>query len=333
MNFAPIEWFDAATGVAQQWVYQNLVQPVFFAAGWMRFEDEAFDATELLVLGVVEVVVLAIVLGWLERRFPLEPMLDRQARRVDILYTLLHRLGLFPLFAFMLLTPVVDTFEGWLRLHGVPKFNLDQVLPGFSDRPLASFLIYLVVLDFVDYWIHRGQHRISLWWELHALHHSQRQMTFWSDQRNHLLDDLLRDALLALVAIAIGVAPGQFVALTILSRVLQSVQHANLRWRFGPFEAWLVSPSFHRRHHSIGDGHEGPARGCNFAVLFPVWDKLFGTADFRPGFVPTGIRDQLSGRDYGRGFWSQHWLALRRIVEPAHANASVAPTAPAREMR
>jgi sterol desaturase/sphingolipid hydroxylase (fatty acid hydroxylase superfamily) len=52
----------------------------------------------------------------------------------------------------------------------------------------------------------------------------------------------------------------------------------------------------------------------NFAVLFPIWDILFRTADWRPGFVPTGIRDQLSGRDYGRGFWSQQWRALERIA-------------------
>ena len=78
-----------------------------------------------------------------------------------------------------------------------------------------------------------------------------------------------------------------------------------------------MSPSFHRRHHAIGFGHEGTARGCNFAVLFPVWDVVFGTADFRPGFLPTGIRDQLAGRDYGRGFWAQQWFGLRRLFGAA----------------
>jgi sterol desaturase/sphingolipid hydroxylase (fatty acid hydroxylase superfamily) len=51
----------------------------------------------------------------------------------------------------------------------------------------------------------------------------------------------------------------------------------------------------------------------NFAVLFPVWDILFGTADFRSAVQPTGIRDQLDGRDYGRGFLSQQWLGLVRM--------------------
>jgi sterol desaturase/sphingolipid hydroxylase (fatty acid hydroxylase superfamily) len=94
---------------------------------------------------------------------------------------------------------------------------------------------------------------------------------------------------------------------------LQSLQHANVRLRWpGVFERLLVSPSFHRLHHAMGIGHEGPARGVNFAVLFPVWDVLFRTADWRPGFVPTGIQDQLTGRDYGRGFWAQQWRACAR---------------------
>jgi len=309
-------WIDSALAGAQGWLFEQAVQPLLFAAGLMRFAEQAFDATEWLVIGAIEVALLAALMPLAERRWPVEPVVDRRAIRVDVLYTLLHRLGAFALIAFALLTPAVDALESQLRLMGVSRFDLDGLWPGVTDVPLVSFVVYLVVLDLVDYWIHRGQHRFGWWWSLHAVHHSQRQMTFWSDNRNHLLDDLIRDALIAAVAILIGVAPAQFLLLTVASRVLQSVQHANLRWRWGGVaERLLVSPSFHRRHHAIGFGHEGPARGCNFAVLFPVWDGLFRTADWRPGFVATGIRDQVDGRDYGRGFWAQQWLALARLAQ------------------
>lgn len=309
-------WIDSALAGAQGWLFEQAVQPLLFAAGLMRFAEQAFDATEWLVIGAIEVALLAALMPLAERRWPVEPVVDRRAIRVDVLYTLLHRLGAFALIAFALLTPVVDALESQLRLMGVSRFDLDGLWPGVTDVPLVSFVVYLVVLDLVDYWIHRGQHRFGWWWSLHAVHHSQRQMTFWSDNRNHLLDDLIRDALVAAVAILIGVAPAQFLLLTVASRVLQSVQHANLRWRWGGVaERLLVSPSFHRRHHAIGFGHEGPARGCNFAVLFPLWDGLFRTADWRPGFVATGIRDQVDGRDYGRGFWAQQWLALARLAQ------------------
>jgi sterol desaturase/sphingolipid hydroxylase (fatty acid hydroxylase superfamily) len=103
--------------------------------------------------------------------------------------------------------------------------------------------------------------------------------------------------------------------LLIATRSLESLQHANLRLSFGRWgERLLVSPRFHRRHHAIGDGHEGIYRGCNFAVLFPIWDVLFGSANFEAGYPATGIRDQLAGRDYGRGFWQQQWFGLKRMI-------------------
>ena len=107
--------------------------------------------------------------------------------------------------------------------------------------------------------------------------------------------------------------------LLIASRSLETLQHANLRLSFGRWgERLLVSPRFHRRHHAIGDGHEGSYRGCNFAVLFPIWDVVFRSANFADGYPATGIRDQLAGdgggRDYGRGFWRQQWLGLKRMV-------------------
>lgn len=296
------------------WLFEQLVQPFLFATDNMALADDAFDGLEWMLIGLVEIAFLALVLRSIERLWPLEPITDRKAIRTDLLYTLLHRLGAFGLLAFALLSAQVDQIAAWLHLQGMTPFNLEQLWPGVTDGQWVAFALYFIVLDFVDYWIHRAQHRFNWWWSLHALHHSQRQMTLWSDDRNHLLDDLLRDALMASVALLIGVAPGQYIGLIAASRVLQSVQHANLKLSFGRVgECLLVSPRFHRVHHAIGFGHEGSARGCNFAVLFPVWDILFGTADFRNEYPATGIRDQLAGRDYGQGFWQQQWLGLKRL--------------------
>ena len=142
----------------------------------------------------------------------------------------------------------------------------------------------------------------------------------WSDNRNHLLDDVLVDVSVVLVAQLIGVAPGQFIAIVAITQLSESFQHANLRLWFGRVgERLWVSPRFHRLHHSIGLGHESEGKntlgGYNFGVLLPWWDMLFGTANFEHRYDPTGIRDQIEkNRDYGRGFWSQQWLGLKRLV-------------------
>ena len=324
--------------IVQNWIYETLVQPLLFAGDLMSFSEIAFDGIEWFMVGVIEVIALAIILSIIEKRSPfaanvmegLSPKEQKETRRLDIFYTLFHRLGVFPLIAFACLTPFIDGLEAQLRLIGWSGINIDQVLPGLTDIALVSLVIYLVLLDFADYWVHRAQHKFNWWWQLHAVHHSQRFMTFWSDQRNHLVDDLLRDAVLAGIAIFIGVAPEQFISLVVVSRVLQSIQHAN--WdikqsalRMANGEMWcaivngfsrvFVGPRFHRVHHGIGIGHEGQTFGVNFGVLFSFWDVIFRTADFGSEPQPTGIRDQLTGRAYGSGFWSQQWFAVKRIFE------------------
>jgi sterol desaturase/sphingolipid hydroxylase (fatty acid hydroxylase superfamily) len=140
-------------------------------------------------------------------------------------------------------------------------------------------------------------------------------MSFWTDDRNHVLDGLIRDLWVAAVALLVGVPPGQFVLLIMLVRLVESFSHTNVPFTFGIVgEKILVSPHFHRIHHAINIEQSGKKHGCNFAVLFPIWDIIFRTANFSRGHFPTGIADQLQGRDYGQSFWQQQVLGFKRML-------------------
>lgn len=307
----------------QAWVFETGLQPVLFALGLGGFLEDGYNATGWFLVGLVQLTAMLLVIAPLQRWRPVEAIQDRAAIRTDIIYTLIHRLGLFRVALFFSLDPVFDDLFGALRVAGLSTFHLDDVWPGVTDNAWISLVLYLVVFDFLNYWMHRGQHYFGWWWKLHALHHSQRQMTMWTDNRNHLLDDVLRDVLVALVAQLIGIAPSQFVAVVAVTQLSESLQHANLRLWFGSVgERLWISPRFHRLHHSVGIGHETTnARnqvvslgGHNFGVLLPWWDILFGTANFELRFDATGVRDQVEqGVDYGRGFWAQQWLGLKRL--------------------
>lgn len=310
---------ESLYGDLQQWLFERVMQPVMFNAGLGNLLEDGYRAAGWLLAGVLQILIMVTLFAALQRWRPVEVMNDRRAVRVDVIYTLIHRLGLVRMTMFLSVDPLWDTLIGQLRVAGMPTFSVDGLVPGITDIGWVSFLIYLVLFDAVDYAIHRGQHRWDWWWQLHALHHSQRQMTMWSDNRTHLLDDVLRDSIFVLVALVLGIPPGQFIAVVAATQLLESLSHANVRLSFGPvLGRLLVSPGFHRQHHAIGEGHEssgpGSLGGCNFAVLFPVWDLLFGSARFDGGTAPTGIRDQLEGRDYGRGFWAQQWLGLVRLA-------------------
>ena len=320
-----MQWIEEAFAWAQQGLFESAIQPLMFSFGLGHLLEDGFAATGWLLVGLIQIAVLLAIIGPLQRWRPVEPMVDAGAVRIDVLYTLLHRLGLFRVALFFSVEPLFDEMFGALRVAGFGTAHLDQLWAGVTDHPWISFVIYLVVFDFVDYWLHRGQHAFNWWWSLHSLHHSQRQMTMWSDNRNHLLDDLLRDCALVVLGQLIGVGPGQFVAIVAVAQLSESLQHANLKLHFGRIgERLWISPRFHRVHHSIGIGHEseGPKTlgGHNFGVLLPWWDMLFRTVNFENRYDATGIRDQVEPdargrvRDYGRGFWAQQWLGLRRLV-------------------
>lgn len=312
------EWF----ALLHDKVFESLVQPLVYALGMGGWLEIAFGGTMWLLLGLIQFVVILLVVVPLQRWRPVEAVTDRATIRTDMLYTAIHRLGLFRLAMFFTLTPVLDDVWGWLRVLGWPTWHLDDLWPGVTDVAWVSLLMYLVVFDFVDYWIHRGQHQFEWWWKLHSLHHAQRQMTVWTDNRTHLLDDMIRDVILVCVGQIIGVAPAQFVIIVVITQLSESLQHANVRLWFGTVgERLWISPRFHRLHHAIGIGHESPGRvmgGHNFGVLLPWWDMLCRTANFELRYDATGVRDQVEqGRDYGKGLLRQQWLGLRRLFGSA----------------
>ena len=287
---------DSFVSALQTLLYVDVVQPLLYKFGLMDYDEDTYDKLYWVIVGVLTIVAMYAVLRPLEALIPVEKWENRKAVRVDVLYTVIAKLGVFNLFFFFVFQPLFDNLQAWLRLKNVANTDLDNLWPGVTSQPAVAFLIYLVVLDFAGYWYHRWQHRIGIWWELHAVHHSQRQMSLWCDDRNHLLDDVIQACFFAAIALAIGVPPAQFVVLTALTGFAQSVQHANVRLPFGwLLERLIVSPTFHRRHHAVGYGHEGTAYGCNFGVLFPWWDMLFRTASWNRSVEPTGIRQQYEG--------------------------------------
>ncbi len=316
-------FFESLTDIfagLQMLLFENVVQPIAFNVGAGNLLEVAFEGTGWLLVGLMQIAFMLMVIAPLEKWRPVEAVSNSDSVQVDIFYTIIHRLGLFKLLMFFTFENWVETGFGLLRVEGLPTFNLDAVWPGVTDTAVVSFFIYLIVFDALHYAIHRAQHQFNAWWALHALHHSQRHMTMWTDNRNHVLDDILTALILSVTAKLIGVGPGQFVALVAFSQLSENFQHANLKCSFGSFgERLWVSPRFHRLHHGVGIGHESAGRqtlgGHNFGVLFPWWDMLFGTADFSSRYEPTGVRDQVEeGRDYGQGFWAQQKLGLIRLL-------------------
>ncbi len=262
---------------------------------------------------------LVLFIAPLERWKPVEKSPNPAAVRNDVGYTALAQLGLLPLIPAAILVLLFDPLDAWLRGFGFVPFSLEDSIPFLNENPFLAFFLYVIIIDFAMYWLHRSQHIFRPLWELHAIHHSQQHMTFWSDAREHILSYVYYALMLAGVGLLIGSGrETSFLLAGYVVRFIQSLSHANVTLSFGSvFGKIIVSPQFHRVHHAIGIGHEGKHHGCNFASVFAFWDHLFGTANARNIYPRTGVRDQLTGRVYGESILTQQWLALKRLARRA----------------
>ena len=308
------ELLDLWIGV-QTWLFETFVSPVLFWSNLMEWYEPAFSAVEFVMLGVVQIAVIALVMRLFERRWPLEKDGDERLIGVDRVYTALNKLGVVPLMVFVVAYPITNEIEHLVRAWGFVPPRLERLLPWLGDNALASFLVYFALYDCAAYWVHRAQHRFSWWWALHSLHHSQRRVTVWSDDRNHVLDDLLVTLVLVVFSQIVGVQPDDYVLILMIGRLIESWSHANVEMGFGRIgEKLIVGPRFHRLHHALASPAERHVHDHNFAPVFPIWDILFGTAIYDRKERPTGVDDPTVDADNGRGWLVQQVSVFGRFI-------------------
>jgi len=299
----------------QSYLFENVILPVMHLFAMTAWADEIYDVIGDIFLGLFSMMIIFLLLRPLEAWIPVERWKDRKAVRVDVIYTLMMRSGLLPLMFFLLFDPLFTTLQTQMHMADIFSVQLEDIMPWLHSQVLLSFIFYVVIFDFFDYIRHRMQHRFEWWWGLHCIHHSQRQLSLWSDERNHIFDSFIKVAWFTLLAVLLGIPGGQFLIIVLMMKLVESLSHTNVGFNFGNIMSRvLVSPVFHRIHHGIGVGHEGKYYGCNFATLFPIWDIIFGTANFSKKIPATGIRDQLTSVNYGNGFIEQQVIGFKRMI-------------------
>jgi sterol desaturase/sphingolipid hydroxylase (fatty acid hydroxylase superfamily) len=310
--------FDGVQRIIEQIqgsIFETAIQPVLFQLGLMDWSEDVFDGVEFALYGALAVILAYVLFRPLELLRPVERWSERRVVRTDIVYTLIHRLGVVPAILFVILAPIGVFIDSSLRFRGYIPPEIEQLVTPLFNHPFATFVVYMVVLDFGEYWRHRLQHRLPWWWALHSLHHDQRQMTLWSDDRNHILDDILALVWSGTLAMLIDVPPSEFPLVLIGFRLIESLSHTNVRLSFGRIGSTLmVGPQFHRVHHSI-EHAEAPfagSRGCNFAVILPLWDVIFGTRRRDARFPQTGVAS-LTGLAIDCGYLRHQWEGFRRL--------------------
>jgi sterol desaturase/sphingolipid hydroxylase (fatty acid hydroxylase superfamily) len=168
-------------------------------------------------------------------------------------------------FGVLYLFPIMD--QGRTFADSIHSQRLVNLPKGMAVIPL-----YILLADLWFYFVHRLSHFVPILWATHGVHHSATRMTTAIVTRTGLLAPF-QNYLMALIPIYIGLEPFPFLFWFNLIQIHQTLCHNELKWPESIGKI-LVTPQFHRIHHSSASGHIDR----NFGGLFTIWDRLFGTA-------------------------------------------------------
>src|ERR1700722_10353328 len=213
-----------------------------------------FELAGPVVLGFVLAVCVIERIRPAERR----PLLAR-GHLLDVCYVLLYALAIVPL------TVLLGCgFAGLLDRLG-PLLVLPRVpgVPGWCFLALA-----VLGIDAVDWLTHLINHRVTSFWRLHAVHHSQEELSILTTYRAHPLVHV-SFLLSAVPILALGANTVTPTAVLTAYACLGALPHANVRWTYGRLGWVLISPAYHRIHHAATGRLD-----INLGTVLTFWDLL-----------------------------------------------------------
>lgn len=135
-----------------------------------------------------------------------------------------------------------------------------------------SWIVCLILVDFLFYMMHRCEHSQALLWAFHSVHHSSTDYNFTVARRLSWFGEFLKYIFL-IPAILIWFSVFQVFVSLLVVLIYQSTLHTKYIWKLGILEYLFNTPSHHRVHHWTNKQYIDK----NYWGMFIIWDRLFGT--------------------------------------------------------
>ncbi|RKR02731.1 sterol desaturase family protein [Maricaulis maris] len=137
------------------------------------------------------------------------------------------------------------------------------------------WVIAFVLDDFLYYWSHRFAHTVRWFWADHIVHHSSQHYNLTTALRQPWISPLtLKFLWLGSAMVFLGFHPAMVAFVGALNLIYQFWIHTEAIKRCPAwFEAVMNTPSHHRVHHATNPIYLDK----NYAGIFIIWDKMFGT--------------------------------------------------------
>lgn len=162
---------------------------------------------------------------------------------------------------------------------------LYELTPFRIEYTWFTFIILLLLQDFIFYWFHRLGHTVNIFWAAHMAHHSSEEMNLSVGLRASFTQRLFQFLFFDWILVLIGFSPELVYAAAAVHLVMGYWHHTELIRRMGWFEILFVAPAHHRVHHGVNPQYIDK----NYAELLIIWDKIFGTFEDEQEEVCYGV--------------------------------------------
>lgn len=244
----------------------------------------------------VVVIVAALVLIMLERRFPYDKgqvLFRKQFFNDFVMYSLVQSyvLGL-----------VISIFVQWVGQTHFAIFAFIGAMPVWGQ-----LIFFTVEHDLYIYTFHRLQHNSKYLWRVHEAHHATSEVDWLSGARSHSLEILINQTFEFGVMYLLGASPDAIVIKGAIDAVWGMYIHSNINVHEGKLQYFINGPEMHRWHHAT----DADSHNRNFATKLAIWDWIFGTAFLPKDRKPSGYG--LGDVDFPSNYFKQHVFAFRKF--------------------
>jgi sterol desaturase/sphingolipid hydroxylase (fatty acid hydroxylase superfamily) len=203
---------------------------------------------------------------------------------------------------------VQQVFGIWVKALSIVPYTFLYEHFRLFDIPVNSMVSYVgffLGVDFCYYWFHRYAHEFHFMWAGHFVHHSGQHYNLATALRQGSLQSVSSWTFYLILAV-LGFHPAAFATHAQLNLLAQFWIHTEMVGKLG-FLEWIINtPSHHRMHHR-------PPGNCNYAAVFIIWDRMFGTfrvEDKQRAYY--GLAKPLTNFDPVDAN-KQHWVRMQNI--------------------
>jgi len=164
-------------------------------------------------------------------------------------------------------------FTGVLSIDSEQHLQYAGVVNGWPWA--AQFALCLVTIDLVEWCVHVALHRVHWLWRFHKLHHSIEELDWIGNFRFHFGEIVVYRTVTFLPLMFLGAQDTVLLATGVFTMFISNLNHANVDISWGPLRYLFNSPRMHVWHHDLV---KHGRFGQNYAIVFSLWDWLFGTA-------------------------------------------------------